>query len=161
MMRHIVLLITLHVRVVVIASPLLLVPWENGWFMYHFLGTNTTSIGHFQASTVVGKKSNSHERCSMMRRCSHRTYFRIYINLEVCVENGGDFTTMHPSHLHVEVDLLKANRRHKFIVLCLSLLSLHVEVHMEGEMRRCLSVPCSVANCNRTKVLLKGFFTSL
>jgi hypothetical protein len=39
--------------------------------------------------------------------------------------------TRHTRTFHVVVGLLKANCRHKCVLICLSLMSMQVEVHME------------------------------
>jgi hypothetical protein len=56
---------------------------------------------------------------------------------------------------------MRANYGHKYVLSWLLSMSLQVEVQMEEEMLRCLTVQCLTLDCNWTKELLKGIVTSL
>jgi hypothetical protein len=63
--------------------------------------------------------------------------------------------------MNMAISFMRFSSGHKYVLFSLLLLSLQVEVQMEGEMRKCLTVLCLTICCTRTKEFLKGHVTSL
>jgi dephospho-CoA kinase len=61
--------------------------------------------------------------------------------MKILVVRQGNVGIQWQKEVFVEVCLLKANGKHKYVMFCL-LLSLQAEVQMEGEMKRCLVAKC-------------------
>jgi hypothetical protein len=97
-----------------------------------------------EAASQSGRIDEPNVTCCLENKLRNKLKLKLYCN------NIGKLD-------RVAVCLLRVNNRHKYVMFCLLVLSLHAKVHVEGEMRRRLTDYFLTIDCKRTKELFNRF----